>query len=223
MWMARLMPSRFTPNALKCQVKGSRNVLFVTTEHDSAYAFDGDEGSVWQSGAGPAGDPQGYVYVLAANGTFDTTSLDAKGFPLRGDFGNSFLKISPVGGQLSITDYFTMYNVVAENAADGDLDSGGPLVLPPLKDASGRIWRLAVGAGKDRNIYLVNRDDMAKFDPRGNHNCIKNHLWQRSTTSHAPHRPTSTDGFITRPPRTPCASFVLKMHAGSPKPCLKQL
>jgi outer membrane protein assembly factor BamB len=130
---------------------------------------NGAEGSVWQSGAGPASDPQGYVYVLAANGTFDA-NLDAKGFPLHGDFGNSFLKISPAGGRLSVADYFTMYNVAAENAADGDLGSGGPLVLPPMKDASGRIWRLAVGAGKDRNIYLVNRDDMGKFNPRGNQN-----------------------------------------------------
>ena len=130
---------------------------------------NGDEGSVWQSGAGPAGDPQGYVYVLAANGTFDT-NLDAKGFPLRGDFGNSFLKISPAGGRLSVADYFTMYNVAAENADDGDLGSGGPLVLPPMKDAFGKIWRLAVGAGKDRSIYLVNRDDMGKFNPRGNQN-----------------------------------------------------
>jgi outer membrane protein assembly factor BamB len=130
---------------------------------------NGAEGSVWQSGAGPASDPQGYVYVLAANGTFDA-NLDAKGFPLHGDFGNSFLKISPAGGRLSVIDYFTMYNVAAENAADGDLGSGGPLVLPPMKDASGKIWRLAVGAGKDRNIYLVNRDDMGKFNPRGNQN-----------------------------------------------------
>lgn len=130
---------------------------------------NGEEGAVWQSGAGPAADPQGYIYILAANGTFDT-NLDARGFPLRGDFGNSFLKISPAGGRLSVADYFTMYNVAAENATDGDLGSGGPLVLPPMKDASGKIWRLAVGAGKDRNIYLVNRDDMGKFDPRGNQN-----------------------------------------------------
>lgn len=141
-----------------------------TLRQTSALDFtpNGEEGSVWQSGAGPAADPQGFIHLLAANGTFDTV-LNSRGFPSRGDFGNAFLKISVLGGRLSVADYFAMYNVVAENAADDDLGSGGPLVLPPMKDASGKIWHLAVGAGKDRNIYVVNRDDMGKFDPRGNH------------------------------------------------------
>ncbi len=130
---------------------------------------NGEKGSVWQSGAGPAADAQGNVYLLSANGTFDTV-LDSKGFPSRRDFGNAFLKIAASGGRLSVADYFTMFNVVAENAIDGDLGSSGPLVLPDMKDASGKTWRLAVGAGKDRNIYLVNRDAMGKFDPQGNQN-----------------------------------------------------
>ncbi len=41
---------------------------------------NGNEGSIWQSGGGLAVDPQGNIYVLMANGTFDTT-LDANGFP----------------------------------------------------------------------------------------------------------------------------------------------
>jgi outer membrane protein assembly factor BamB len=130
---------------------------------------NGEKGSVWQSGAGPAADPQGYIYVLAANGSFNTT-LNALGFPSRGDFGNSFLKIATQGGQLSVADYFTMYNVEAENERDDDLGSGGPLVLPPMKDASGKTRRLVVGAGKDLSIYLANWENMGKFNPRGNQN-----------------------------------------------------
>ncbi len=60
---------------------------------------NGEEGAVWQSGAGPAADPQGRVYLMSANGTFDTV-LNSDGFPSRGDFGNSFLKISTQGGKL---------------------------------------------------------------------------------------------------------------------------
>jgi outer membrane protein assembly factor BamB len=130
---------------------------------------NGQMGSVWQSGAGPAADPQSYIYVLAANGMFDTV-LNSKGFPSRGDFGNAFLKISTLRGRLSIEDYFAMFNVTHENDTDEDLGSGGPMVVPPMKDASGKTWRLAVGAGKDRNIYLVNREDMGKFSPKGNQN-----------------------------------------------------
>ncbi|HET9178158.1 MAG TPA: pyrrolo-quinoline quinone [Terriglobia bacterium] len=140
-----------------------------TLKQEGALDFtpNGEKGSVWQSGAGPAADPQGYIYLLAANGSFDTT-LDARGFPSRGDFGNSFLKIAASGGRLSVADYFTMYNVEAENSRDDDLGSGGPLVLPPMKDASGKIWHLVVGAGKDLSIYIANRDDMGKFNPKGN-------------------------------------------------------
>jgi len=128
---------------------------------------NGEEGAFWQSGAGPAADSQGNIYFLSANGTFDET-LDANGFPSHGDFGNSFLKLTPDRGKLSITDYFTMFNVAEENAVDGDLGSGGPMVLPDMKDATGKTWRLAVGAGKDLCIYVVNRDAMGRFSKLGN-------------------------------------------------------
>jgi outer membrane protein assembly factor BamB len=128
---------------------------------------NGEEGSIWQSGAGPAADPQGNIYVMAANGTFDTT-LNTQGFPQRSDFGNSFLKIATRNGKLAISDYFTMFDVAKENANDGDLGSGGPMVLPDSKDGLGRMQRLVVGAGKDLNIYLLNRDAMGKFNMRRN-------------------------------------------------------
>jgi hypothetical protein len=78
-----------------------------------------------------------------------------------------------------------MSNVVAENAADGDLGSGGPVVLPEMTDAAGQTRRLAVGAGKDRNIYLVDRHAMGHFDPHGNSNiyqelpeALRGRLWE---------------------------------------------
>ena len=45
-----------------------------------------------------------------------------------------------------------------------------PMVLPDMTDASGRTRRLVVGAGKDLNIYLADRDAMGKFNPSGNQN-----------------------------------------------------
>jgi outer membrane protein assembly factor BamB len=39
-----------------------------------------------------------------------------------------------------------------------------------MYDAAGTIRRLVVGAGKDRNIYLLDRDAMGKFNPKGNQN-----------------------------------------------------
>ncbi len=128
---------------------------------------NGKEGAVWQSGAGPAADQEGNIYLLDANGTFDTV-LNSHGFPSEGDFGNAFLKLSARGGRLSVADYFATFDVVKQSDLDGDLGSSGPLILPDMKDASGKKWHLAVGAGKDRNVYVVNRDAMGKFTPRGN-------------------------------------------------------
>jgi hypothetical protein len=127
---------------------------------------NGAEGAIWGAGAGLAADASGSIYFLDANGTFDTT-LNSQGFPSNGDFGNAFIKLSAAGGQLSVSDYFTMSNTVAESDADEDLGSGGALVLPNMTDAGGQVQELAIGAGKDSNIYLVNRNNMGKFSPAG--------------------------------------------------------
>jgi hypothetical protein len=129
--------------------------------------------SIWMAGGGPAADSSGNIYLLTANGVFDTT-LTASGFPSQGDYGNSFLKISTAGGGLSVADYFAMYNEVAESNSDTDLGSGGALLLPDVTDAGGTTRHLVVGAGKDGNLYVVNRDSMGKFNPTNN-----NQIWQQ--------------------------------------------
>jgi hypothetical protein len=126
---------------------------------------NGSEGSIWQAGAGLASDGTN-IYFLDANGTFDTT-LNAQGFPSSGDFGNAFLKVS-TGGGLAVADYFAMYNTVSESDADEDLGSGGVLLPPPQVDGHGITRNLAVGAGKDGNIYLADESKMGKFNAKGN-------------------------------------------------------
>jgi hypothetical protein len=128
--------------------------------------------AIWMAGGGPAADSAGNVYVLTANGVFDT-SLDANGFPSRGDYGNSFVKIATGGGALTVADYFTMYNEVDESNGDVDLGSGGIMLLPDLTDSGGTTRHLAVGAGKDGNLYVVNRDSMGRFNPTDNRQ-----IWQ---------------------------------------------
>jgi outer membrane protein assembly factor BamB len=128
---------------------------------------NGSEGAIWMSGAGLAADPNGYIYFLDANGTFDTT-LDANGFPIQQDFGNAFLKVSAAGGTLAVSDYFALDNTAAESADDVDLGSGGALILPDAMDANGQVHQLAVGAGKDTNMYVVDRNNMGKFSANTN-------------------------------------------------------
>ncbi len=128
---------------------------------------NGSEGSIWQSGGGPAADAQGNIYALIANGTFDTT-LDANGFPTSHDYGNAFVKVSTSGGTLQVADYFNMDNTVSESGADEDLGSGAAMLLPSLSDGAGNTVLLAIGAGKDGNIYVVDRTNMGKFNSMSN-------------------------------------------------------
>jgi len=122
---------------------------------------NGNEGAIWGAGAGMASDGAGNIILLDANGDFDT-SLNTSGFPSDGDYGNAFLKLSTSSG-LAVTDYFEMDNESSENGSDTDLGSGGTLLVSP-KDSTGKVWDLAVGAGKDSNLYVVNRNNMGKFN-----------------------------------------------------------
>jgi len=126
---------------------------------------NGDEGGLWGSGAGMAADGDGNIFVAVGNGYFDTT-LNASGFPAEGDYGNAFLKVTTAGG-LAVADYFEMYNQLGENGQDLDLGSGGTVLISP-KDSGGKVWQLALAAGKDSNIYVVDRTNMGKFNTTSN-------------------------------------------------------
>lgn len=126
---------------------------------------NGNEGAIWNAGAGMAADATGNIFLLDANGDFDTT-MNASGFPANGDYGNAFLKLSTANG-LAVSDYFEMDNQAQENGSDTDLGSGGTLLVTP-KDSTGKVWQLAIGAGKDSNLYVVNRANMGKFNSNQN-------------------------------------------------------
>jgi outer membrane protein assembly factor BamB len=147
----------------------NEGTLAQTAVFNAAPNSGGAGPAIWMAGGGPAADSSGNVYLLTANGGFETT-LDANGFPSQADYGNSFLKLT--AGSLIVADYFAMYNEVAESNADQDLGSGGILLLPDLTDSSNTTRHLAVGAGKDGNLYVVSRDSMGKFSPAGNN------IWQ---------------------------------------------
>jgi outer membrane protein assembly factor BamB len=150
----------------------SQSTLARTAVFNAAPNSGGAGPAIWMSGGGPAADSTGNVYLLTANGAFDT-ALDSNGFPNQGDYGNSFLKLSTAGGTLTVADYFTMYNAVSESSADQDLGSGGILLLPDVTDSGGVVRHLAVGAGKDGNLYVVSRDSLGKFSSSGNN------IWQQ--------------------------------------------
>lgn len=111
---------------------------------------NGKDGSIWSAGAGPAADASGNIFVATANGTFDAN---------RGgkDYGESILKLSPT---LSVLDYFTPFNQAYLTSSDTEIGSSGLILLP---DETGAHPHVAVTAGKEAKIYVVDRDKLGHF------------------------------------------------------------
>jgi hypothetical protein len=128
----------------------------------STFLTDGSGNSFWNSGAGPAVDAAGNLYSITANGPFDPT-LDSNGFPINGDFGDAVIKLSTSGG-LAVTDYFTPWNQQNDANDDTDLGSGQIMLIPDLTNAANVVKHLAVAAGKDGHLYVLDRDNMGKYN-----------------------------------------------------------
>jgi len=138
------------------------NTLALSQNNVLNLVPNGNDGGIWMSGSAPAADATGNIFFLVGNGDFDTT-LDANHFPNKGNCGNCFVKLA-TSGKITLADYFTPQNTVAESNADQDLGSGGAIALPDVTDNTGKTRHLAVGAGKDAIIYVVDRDAMGKFN-----------------------------------------------------------
>jgi hypothetical protein len=110
-----------------------------TLVNKGAYAAAPEHGkaAIWMSGAAPAADPRGSVFVATGDGW---------------GLGNSILKLS---GNLTLLDYFTPFNQASLARHDGDLGSGGVLLLPDHE-------LLAVGKGG--TVYLLDRDHLTAGD-----------------------------------------------------------
>ncbi len=118
---------------------------------------NGEEGGFWESGCGPGVDTNGDLIAITGNGTFDT------GTP-RVNYGDSFLRLTPGAGTMSIASFFTPLNELLLDDEDLDMGSGGNLLLP---DQPGPNPHLVIGAGKVGILYLVNRDSMGGFIAAG--------------------------------------------------------
>jgi hypothetical protein len=143
---------------------------------------NGGLSGIWQGGGRLAFEADGSAFYFETGngaGYGGDPTLDANGFPADGDYYEALLKVVPDpttdpthqnrnGWGLKVADYFIPYNQAALDSADLDFGSGAPLVLP---DSAGipRHPHLLVAAGKEGKIYLVDRDNLGKYDPAGDH------------------------------------------------------
>jgi hypothetical protein len=103
---------------------------------------NGKLGGIWQSGAGPAIDETGDVYVDIGNGTFDPT-VDPP------NLGNSLARVHLDTNGLSVVDWFTPFDQALLNSKDWDLGTTGMMLIPETT--------LALGGSKRGTIYVVDR------------------------------------------------------------------
>lgn len=115
---------------------------------------NGTKGGIWQAGCGPSADSDGNVYVVIGNGSFTANKGGA-------DYGDSVVKLQPTSSGLKVADYFTPFDQADLSSADKDLGSSGFVLLP---DQSGSRPHLGITAGKAGTIYVIDRDDMGKFN-----------------------------------------------------------
>jgi len=112
---------------------------------------DGSEAGIWLSDTGPAVDAEGNLFIPTGNGTFDAASGGR-------DYGDSVLKLD--GSTLAIRDYFTPHDQDRISSADSDVGSSGPTLLP---DQPGPHRHLLLQPTKDSTIYVIDRDNMGKY------------------------------------------------------------
>ncbi len=127
-------------------------------------------GGIWMAGQGLAADPQGYIYALTGNGSFDGVT----------EFGECFVKLrysppSPTArGALTVVDWWSPFSDSGRAGGDQagthitvdkgggwddmDLGSGGVVLVASAG--------LVIGAGKDGILYVLDQNKMGKTTPR---------------------------------------------------------
>jgi hypothetical protein len=137
----------------------------------------GADGGIWAGGGAPAVDSTangGDVYVSTGNGVFD----EGSGMSLENDYGDSILRLNPVTGNtvtpnglnLNLNGWFTPYDEYNLEQNDTDLGSGGVVLLP---DQTSAPTHLLVEIGKEGVVYLVDRDNMGRFQAANNSQIVQ--------------------------------------------------
>lgn len=124
---------------------------------------DDDGGAIWQSGGGLAADSAGNIYASVGNGGFNANTGGR-------NYGDSFVKLSTAGNQLTPVDYFAPFDQQLRNDHDKDLGSGGIMLVP---DQSSQPSHLLIGGDKEGLLFVINRDAMGQFNANDNSNAVQ--------------------------------------------------
>jgi hypothetical protein len=143
---------------------------------------NGGLGGVWMSGAAPAVDAAGNLFMITGNAGFDIDQFYGSTPQYQfAEYGDSFLRLqsdltfqhynadSPPDLSSFIfhnQDFFSPSNQATLNSQDEDVGSGG-LILLPDEVGSADHPRLLIGCGKEGKVYLLDRDYLGGFNLNG--------------------------------------------------------
>ena len=120
-------------------------------------------GSIWMSGDGPAVDRDGNIFFITGNSDWKSPPPPVSDPKL--SLQDSVVKMS--GDAQRVVDFFTPMDMPSlDKGNDLDFGSGGILLIP---ERDGSSPRLAVAAGKKGEMFLLDRDNLGKFDATANH------------------------------------------------------
>jgi len=114
-------------------------------------------GAIWQGGMGIAAD-RASLYFATGNGPFNANS------PTGRNYGDSVLRFATdigAGADLTmqVADYFSPWNQFDLCQNDGDVGSGGVLLIP--EQVGGKS--LLVQCGKSSQVFVLNRQNLGKY------------------------------------------------------------
>jgi hypothetical protein len=110
------------------------------------------------SGYAPAEDHSGNILFVTGNSDYSGTTYNGAT-----NIQESVVKVSPA--LTTVLDVFTPSDQASLDAVDNDFGAGGVLLLPPQ---SGGTPYLAVAAGKDGNMYLMNQESLGGYSSETN-------------------------------------------------------
>ncbi|MGO9896122.1 MAG: choice-of-anchor D domain-containing protein [Bryobacteraceae bacterium] len=122
---------------------------------------NGNGGGIWQGGGGLATDATGDIYYVTSNGDFDANTGGV-------DYGDSVQKLSSSG---VVMDYFTPHDQQNMDVNNLDLGAGGPVLL--VDQTTGSFPHLLITAGKNGTIYVVNRDNLGKYNANNDNQIVQ--------------------------------------------------
>ena len=122
-----------------------------------------DGGGIWQASTGLAADSNGNIFFATGNASKDPAPPDPE------NLSSSVIRLSvartghPSGISMKAADWFTPYSKLWLDHHDMDFASAGVVLIP------GTHYLVAVG--KESILYVLDRNNMGKFDSRPTSEC----------------------------------------------------